>query len=286
MRAPHSLSLLPGSSGFVTMRKFFIPFGVACVGLCGSGAEAKLVRYEVNGQQYSYSTNNRQQTREARGRIEAAKAAESAKVRAEAEAAANPLVRIFGSTTQREATEAQVRAQQVLTNGQSATASQGGASRPAVAPQLVATAGAQPEVASTSSVRRSRSEGERAGARREQARPVRQASLARADKADSDREQRQPILARPAKAEAAREPKGTSPAPLPAPTVTIAPHRAPEPARPVAAAPAVENPTRAGPLPAVHAQPSGETPRPRDGGSLTDFVNQVRRAPGDAAPRL
>ena len=115
---------------------------------------------------------------------------------------------------------------------------------------------------------------------------MRQASLARADKADSDREQRQPILARPAKAEAAREPKGTSPAPLPAPTVTIAPHRAPEPARPVAAAPAMESPTRAGPLPAVHPQPSGETPRPRDGGSLTDFVNQVRRAPGDAAPRL
>ena len=33
------------------------------------GAEAKLVRYEINGQRYSYSTNNRQQVLEAQQRI-------------------------------------------------------------------------------------------------------------------------------------------------------------------------------------------------------------------------
>jgi hypothetical protein len=266
------------------MRKSFIPFGVACLGLCVSsvGAEAKLVRYEVNGQQYTYSTNNRQQTREARARIDAAKAAESAKARADTEAAANPLVMIFGSQTQRQATEAQARVQQAVGSGLAAPAPQAGASRQNGAPQPAATAAAQPEVSTTSSLRRSRPARERAGARREQTRPVRQASLARPDKADSDRESRQPILARPAKPEAGREPKETSPSPLPAPAATAAP----EPARPVAVAPAVDSPTRAGPPPAAHAQPPGEAVRARDGGSLTDFVNQVRRAPGDAAPRL
>jgi hypothetical protein len=70
-------------------------------------AEAKLVRYEINGQRYSYSTNNRQQVRAARQRIQAAQ-------QAAAERAANPLVRLFGSPTQTNATEAQARAQQVL----------------------------------------------------------------------------------------------------------------------------------------------------------------------------
>ena len=285
MRVPHSLPLLPGYSGFVMMRKSFIPFGVACLGLCvsGPGVEAKLVRYEVNGQQYSYSTNNRQQTREARERIAAAKAAESAQARAEAEAAANPLVRLFGSQTQRQAAEAQMRVQQTLTDGQAGTASLGRASRQAVASQPAATAATPAEVTSTSSLRRSRLD-ERAGARREQARPVRQASLARPDKAE-EREARQPILARPVKVDAGREQRQASPAPAPAMT---APDRAPEPARPVAVAPAVDSLTAAKPvpLPAAPAQPSSETARPRDGGSLTDFVNQLRRAPGDAAPRL
>ena len=68
-------------------------------------AEAKLVRYEINGQRYSYSTNNRQQVRAA---------AHRAAQQAAAERAANPLVRLFGSPTQTNATEAQARAQQVL----------------------------------------------------------------------------------------------------------------------------------------------------------------------------
>src|SRR3954466_15776654 len=88
-------------------------------------AEAKLVRYEINGQRYSYSTNNRQQVREARQRIQtaqeaaqaaqAAQAAAAATAQAAAERAANPLVRLFGSPTQTNAAEAQARAQQVLT---------------------------------------------------------------------------------------------------------------------------------------------------------------------------
>ena len=48
--------------------------GVLAVALWGTlgTAEAKLVRYEINGQRYAYSTNNRQQVREARQRIQAA----------------------------------------------------------------------------------------------------------------------------------------------------------------------------------------------------------------------
>src|SRR3954463_8081407 len=53
--------------------------GVLAVALWAtlSTAEAKLVRYEINGQRYSYSTNNRQQVREARQRIQAAQQAAS-----------------------------------------------------------------------------------------------------------------------------------------------------------------------------------------------------------------
>jgi hypothetical protein len=77
-------------------------------------AEAKLVRYEINGQRYSYSTNNRQQVHEARQRIQAAQQAVAATAQADAARAANPLVRLFGLPTQTNATEAQARAQHVL----------------------------------------------------------------------------------------------------------------------------------------------------------------------------
>ena len=76
-------------------------------------AEAKLVRYEINGQRYSYSTNNRQQGHEARQRIQAAQQAAAA-AQADAERAANPLVRVFGLPAQTNAIEAQARAQHVL----------------------------------------------------------------------------------------------------------------------------------------------------------------------------
>src|SRR3954451_12564428 len=99
------------------MKRGTIVFGGLAVtlGTALGSAYAKLVRYEINGQRYSYSTNNRQQVREAGQRIQAAQAAATATAQAAAERVANPLVRLFGSLTQTNATEAQARAQQVLT---------------------------------------------------------------------------------------------------------------------------------------------------------------------------
>ena len=77
-------------------------------------ARAKMVYYEINGQRYSYSTNNRAQVKEARQRIDAANAAEAAKAKAQAERSANPLVAVFGSKVQSDAKEAEARAQQAL----------------------------------------------------------------------------------------------------------------------------------------------------------------------------
>src|SRR5918997_640912 len=96
------------------MSKRLIGCGVIALGVCAAAgsAQAKLVRYEIDGKRYSYSTNNIQQTREARRRIEAANAAAAAKTRAEAELAVNPIARLFGSRAQREAAEAQARLQQ------------------------------------------------------------------------------------------------------------------------------------------------------------------------------
>ena len=50
------------------MRAGSVVSGVLAVALGATlgSAEAKLVRYEINGQRYSYSTNNRQQVRAAR----------------------------------------------------------------------------------------------------------------------------------------------------------------------------------------------------------------------------
>ncbi len=98
------------------MNKTLILLGASILthGMMFSGAEARLVRYEINGKQYSYSTNNRAQTAEARKRIAAAKAAAAAKAKAEAEKAKNPLAAAFGSATQKEAKEAEERLQQIL----------------------------------------------------------------------------------------------------------------------------------------------------------------------------
>jgi hypothetical protein len=70
--------------------------------------------YEINGQRYSYESNDPQQVAAARKRIEAADAADAAKAKADAERAANPLVAIFGSQVQRDSTAAQERLRQVL----------------------------------------------------------------------------------------------------------------------------------------------------------------------------
>jgi hypothetical protein len=96
-------------------RGFAFPagFAVALAAMIG-GAQAKMVRYEINGQTYWYSTNNRQQTEEARQRISAANAAAAAKSKADAELAANPLAGIFGTETQRQAKDAQARFEQAV----------------------------------------------------------------------------------------------------------------------------------------------------------------------------
>ena len=106
------------------MKKIMTLLGASAVmfGTLGSAAEARKVYYEINGKRYSYSTNNRAQTAEARKRIEAAKAAEAAKAKADTEKASNPLSAAFGSQSQREAALAQARLQQVLSErGQSTT---------------------------------------------------------------------------------------------------------------------------------------------------------------------
>ena len=128
------------------MSKKFVGFGVVALvlGVTGDGAEAKLVRYEIDGKRYSYSTNNRQQTREAQERINAANSARDAKARAEAELAANPIARIFGSQVQREAAEAQARIQQA-------------------APQQTAAQQDNAESEATGSVKRGRRESRRFG---------------------------------------------------------------------------------------------------------------------------
>jgi hypothetical protein len=93
----------------------FFAGGLASLVMLG-GAQAKMVRYEINGQRYSYNTNNREQVEEARRRIAAANAAYAAWLKADAERASNPLARVLGSPTQREATAAQARLRHVLSS--------------------------------------------------------------------------------------------------------------------------------------------------------------------------
>ena len=93
---------------------------VVALGALLGGVEAKTVFYEINGERYSYDTNNRQQTANARQRIEAAKTAEAATAQAAAERASNPLVAIFGSQTQREGAAAQAQLQQIIAEQEAA----------------------------------------------------------------------------------------------------------------------------------------------------------------------
>lgn len=89
-------------------------FGALVALLAAGGAQAKLVRYEIEGQRYSYSTNNREQAAAARERIEAARATADARAKAEAERAANPLARAFGSQAEREAAAADAKLRELL----------------------------------------------------------------------------------------------------------------------------------------------------------------------------
>ena len=91
----------------------FVAGGLASLAMLG-GAQAKLVRYEINGQRYSYNTNNREQVEEARQRLAAANAAYAARLKAEAERASNPLAAVLGSPTQREAAEALAHLRHVM----------------------------------------------------------------------------------------------------------------------------------------------------------------------------
>jgi len=104
----------------VPMNKMLLLLGSSALmlGVTIHSAEARKVYYEINGKRYSYSTNNRAQTAEARKRIEAARVAEAAKAKAEAERSTNPLTAAFGSPVQREASEAEGRLQQVLAGGE------------------------------------------------------------------------------------------------------------------------------------------------------------------------
>jgi hypothetical protein len=93
----------------------FFAGSLASLAMLG-GAQAKMVRYEINGQRYSYNTNNRQQAEEARRRLAAANAAYAARLKAEAERASNPLAAVLGSPTQREAAEARARLRHVMSS--------------------------------------------------------------------------------------------------------------------------------------------------------------------------
>ncbi|KLK90324.1 hypothetical protein AA309_26485 [Microvirga vignae] len=106
------------------MSRLFTTLGVSVValGTLMGSVEAKTVFYEINGQRYSYDTNNRRQAAAARKQIEAAKVAEAAKAKAAAERASNPLVAVFGSQIQREAAEAQAQLEKILSDRQQAAA--------------------------------------------------------------------------------------------------------------------------------------------------------------------
>ncbi|RDI58899.1 hypothetical protein [Microvirga subterranea] len=84
------------------------------IGAAIGGAEAKKVSYDINGQRFTYDTNDPAQVEIARKRIEAANAADAAKAKADAERVQNPLAATFGSQAQREAQQAKARLDQVL----------------------------------------------------------------------------------------------------------------------------------------------------------------------------
>jgi serine phosphatase RsbU (regulator of sigma subunit) len=228
------------------MSRKLIGCGVVGLAFCvaAGGAQAKLIRYEIDGKRYSYSSNNIQQTREARRRIEAASAATAAEARAEAERTGNPLVKIFGSRAQREAAAARTRLQETM------------ASR--AAPDDDA------DLESTSSLKRNRAEapqttkGVKARAERRQA--LREARLERRRLA-SARAQRRAALNAETQHVARKE---------------VAPAEARHRAEPASKLPAVEI------IPVGSSQPSKnslpETGSMESAASLMEFVNQVRKA--------
>ena len=106
------------------MNKIIAMLGTSALtlGVMLHGAEARKVSYEINGQRYTYETNDPEQVVAARQRIEAANAADAAKAKANAERAGNPLVGIFGSQAQREAEAAKARLDQLIAEQEKAAA--------------------------------------------------------------------------------------------------------------------------------------------------------------------
>ena len=97
------------------MNKAACLVGAAVIlGSMAGPVEARVVRYRIDGKAYSYDTRDRQQVERARQRIAAAKAAYAARIRADAELASNPVVKVLGSPAQNEAAAAQARFEQVL----------------------------------------------------------------------------------------------------------------------------------------------------------------------------
>jgi hypothetical protein len=242
------------------MSKKLIGCGFVAFAICvaAGSAQAKLIRYEIDGKRYSYSTNNIQQTREARQRIEAANAAAAARARAEAERASNPLARIFGSRAQREAADAQTRLKQAVS--------------PGAAPQDDA------DFEATSSLKRGRAETRRSAravqARAERRRALREARLERRAlrearverrrKMASDRAQRRASLSVATnRGELRKE----------APRSLEAQNRV----EPAPKLPAIEKVHLGGDPPSKNT-PAQSGPAESGGNSLMDFVNQVRRA--------
>jgi hypothetical protein len=210
------------------------------------GAEAKKVYYEIDGVRYSYSTNNRQQVREARERINAANAADAAKAKAQAERAANPLAALFGSPAQTAAKEAESRARQAAAGGEAGAAATTGTAAPE----------------SRREARRSRREARReralARAERPAPRPAVQAPAAR-------------VATTGAVTAVAKDP---SPAEAPSPAVKSVFYDLSSGIKTVQMSDGT-----------VHEEPFDASAMPRlgaDPGNLTDFVNGLRKpAPED-----
>src|SRR5829696_2028371 len=73
----------------------FFAGGLASLAMLG-GAQAKMVRHEINGQRYSYNTNNREQVEEARRRLAVANAAYAARLKGQGGARLEPPRRSVG----------------------------------------------------------------------------------------------------------------------------------------------------------------------------------------------
>ncbi|MGO4571599.1 hypothetical protein [Microvirga sp. 2TAF3] len=98
------------------MNKILILSGAAAIALSvmSEGAEAKKIFYEIHGKRYSYESNDPKQVESARKRIDAANVADVAKAKAEAERSSSSLAAVFGSHAQKEAEQAQEQLEQVL----------------------------------------------------------------------------------------------------------------------------------------------------------------------------